>query len=115
MMKFCILQLFTIPIRKLPDLSFILNTLLNFPLLVPAAELQLRNDCVFCPHDLEDHDADDEHRESSCGGVEVTFQINLNLFVIFVISGSMEPSYYRGDILFLVKKDHIEPGDIIVY
>ena len=30
-------------------------------------------------------------------------------------SGSMEPSYYRGDILFLIKKETIEPGDIIVY
>ena len=27
----------------------------------------------------------------------------------------MEPSYYRGDILFLVRRDHVIPGDIIVY
>ena len=27
----------------------------------------------------------------------------------------MEPSYYRGDILFLVRKETIEPGDIVVY
>ena len=27
----------------------------------------------------------------------------------------MEPSYYRGDILFLVKKERVIPGDIIVY
>jgi signal peptidase len=27
----------------------------------------------------------------------------------------MEPSYYRGDILFLVKKPTIEAGDIVVY
>ena len=31
------------------------------------------------------------------------------------ISGSMEPSYYRGDILFLMRKETIEPGDIVVY
>ncbi len=31
------------------------------------------------------------------------------------ISGSMEPSYYRGDILFLMKKERVIPGDIIVY
>ena len=30
-------------------------------------------------------------------------------------SGSMEPSYYRGDILFLVRREHVVPGDIIVY
>ena len=27
----------------------------------------------------------------------------------------MEPSYYRGDILFLVRREHVVPGDIIVY
>lgn len=27
----------------------------------------------------------------------------------------MEPSYYRGDILFLVKREKVVPGDIIVY
>jgi signal peptidase I len=27
----------------------------------------------------------------------------------------MEPSYYRGDILFLVKRERVVPGDIIVY
>jgi signal peptidase len=27
----------------------------------------------------------------------------------------MEPSYYRGDILFLVRREEIFPGDIIVY
>ena len=31
------------------------------------------------------------------------------------VSGSMEPSYYRGDILFLMKKERVIPGDIIVY
>ena len=27
----------------------------------------------------------------------------------------MEPSYYRGDILFLVRRPEIVPGDIVVY
>ena len=27
----------------------------------------------------------------------------------------MEPSYYRGDILFLMRREEIIPGDIIVY
>ena len=27
----------------------------------------------------------------------------------------MEPSYYRGDILFLMRKEKILTGDIIVY
>lgn len=35
--------------------------------------------------------------------------------VVVVLSGSMEPSYYRGDILFLVRKERVIPGDIIVY
>jgi signal peptidase len=35
--------------------------------------------------------------------------------VVVVLSGSMEPSYYRGDILFLLKKETVVPGDIIVY
>lgn len=35
--------------------------------------------------------------------------------VVVVLSGSMEPSMYRGDILFLQKQTPIENGDIIVY
>ena len=27
----------------------------------------------------------------------------------------MEPSYYRGDILFLARRETIEVGDIVVY
>jgi signal peptidase len=27
----------------------------------------------------------------------------------------MEPSYYRGDILFLMRRETIETGDIVVY
>lgn len=27
----------------------------------------------------------------------------------------MEPSYYRGDILFLIRKEKVVPGDIVVY
>ena len=27
----------------------------------------------------------------------------------------MEPAYYRGDILFLMRKERVVPGDIIVY
>lgn len=35
--------------------------------------------------------------------------------VVVVLSGSMEPSMYRGDILFLHKNTPIQNGDIIVY
>jgi signal peptidase I len=27
----------------------------------------------------------------------------------------MEPSYYRGDILFLARRETVEVGDIVVY
>ena len=37
------------------------------------------------------------------------------LYSLIIYSGSMEPSYYRGDILFLLRKEHLVPGDIIVY
>ena len=35
--------------------------------------------------------------------------------VVVVLSGSMEPSMYRGDILLLHKQTEIEIGDITVY
>ena len=35
--------------------------------------------------------------------------------MVVVLSGSMEPSMYRGDILVLLKKPTIEIGDGIVY
>jgi len=36
--------------------------------------------------------------------------------VVVVLSGSMEPAYYRGDILFLnFWNTPIEVGDVIVY
>lgn len=35
--------------------------------------------------------------------------------MVVVLSGSMEPSMYRGDILVLLKKPTIEIGDVIVY
>lgn len=35
--------------------------------------------------------------------------------VVVVLSGSMEPSMYRGDILFLHKQTPIANGDIVVY
>ena len=35
--------------------------------------------------------------------------------VVVVLSGSMEPSMYRGDILFLHKNTPVANGDIIVY
>lgn len=35
--------------------------------------------------------------------------------IVVVLSGSMEPSMYRGDILLLHKRTTIENGDIIVY
>ena len=35
--------------------------------------------------------------------------------VVVVLSGSMEPAMYRGDILLLGKLSPIEVGDIVVY
>ncbi len=37
--------------------------------------------------------------------------------VVVVLSGSMEPAYYRGDILFLTfyEKDPVIPGDVVVF
>lgn len=35
--------------------------------------------------------------------------------MVVVLSGSMEPSMYRGDILVLMKRPTIEIGDVIVY
>ena len=35
--------------------------------------------------------------------------------MVVVLSGSMEPGMYRGDILVLYKKELIEVGDVIVY
>ena len=34
---------------------------------------------------------------------------------VVVLSGSMEPSMYRGDILILIRRPTIEIGDIVVY
>ncbi len=35
--------------------------------------------------------------------------------MVVVLSGSMEPSMYRGDILVLFKQPKIENGDVVVY
>ena len=35
--------------------------------------------------------------------------------MVVVLSGSMEPSMYRGDILVLVKRTNFEIGDVVVY
>ena len=35
--------------------------------------------------------------------------------MVVVLSGSMEPSMYRGDILALIRRPTIEIGDVIVY
>ena len=35
--------------------------------------------------------------------------------MVVVLSGSMEPGMYRGDILILYKRPIIEVGDVIVY
>ncbi|GIX61973.1 signal peptidase I [Babesia caballi] len=35
--------------------------------------------------------------------------------VVVVLSGSMEPAFYRGDILFLMKKERVTAGDILVF
>ncbi len=34
---------------------------------------------------------------------------------VVVLSGSMEPSMYRGDILILIRRPTIEIGDVVVY
>ena len=35
--------------------------------------------------------------------------------MVVVLSGSMEPSMYRGDILVLMRRPTIEIGDVVVY
>ena len=35
--------------------------------------------------------------------------------MVVVLSGSMEPSMFRGDILVLLKKEDIAIGDVVVY
>ncbi|KAK1444312.1 peptidase S26B like protein [Babesia gibsoni] len=35
--------------------------------------------------------------------------------VVVVLSGSMEPAFYRGDILFLMKQKKVSAGDILVF
>ena len=35
--------------------------------------------------------------------------------MVVVLSGSMEPSMYIGDILVLVKRTNFEIGDVVVY
>tara|TARA_B110001450_G_C17223318_1_gene320342 strand:+ start:128 stop:349 length:222 start_codon:yes stop_codon:yes gene_type:complete len=35
--------------------------------------------------------------------------------MVVVLSGSMEPSMFRGDILVLLKKDDMDIGDVVVY
>ena len=81
-----------------------------------APRIELWHDRMFSIDDMENTHARNQYRKSSCSCPEVIkyvcffIDIKLDLF-----SGSMEPSYYRGDILFLVKREQIVPGDIIVY
>ena len=35
--------------------------------------------------------------------------------MVVVLSGSMEPSMFRGDILVLIKRREIEIGDVVVF
>ena len=36
--------------------------------------------------------------------------------IVVVLSGSMEPAYFRGDLLFLSHYDEpVIPGDVVVY
>ena len=35
--------------------------------------------------------------------------------MVVVLSGSMEPSMFRGDILVLLKKEDLAIGDVVVY
>lgn len=46
-------------------------------------------------------------------GIMLTFGTESPMVV--VLSGSMEPSMYRSDILVLVRKDTLSVGDVIVY
>uniref|UniRef100_A0A8C3U0C3 Signal peptidase complex catalytic subunit SEC11 n=1 Tax=Catharus ustulatus TaxID=91951 RepID=A0A8C3U0C3_CATUS len=58
-------------------------------------------DCVFCPNDLE--------RADRITGSESP--------IVVVLSGSMEPAFHRGDLLFLTNfhDDPIRAGEIVVF
>ncbi|EDO07594.1 putative signal peptidase I [Babesia bovis T2Bo] len=45
----------------------------------------------------------------------VTLYTGTDSPVVVVLSGSMEPAFYRGDILFLMKQEKITAGDIVVF
>lgn len=86
--------------------------------IVFAARSQLRHDHLFGTDDLENPDDSDKHWESRGRCAQVRNSIPPPTYLLSLItfySGSMEPSYYRGDILFLVRREQIVPGDIIVY
>lgn len=93
--------------------------------IVLAPRSQLWNDSMLGTDDLENTYPCHKHRESNCRCLKVMLVLPIYLFYIcglisilifkHAYSGSMEPSYYRGDILFLARKEEIVPGDIIVY
>ena len=43
--------------------------------------------------------------------------INFKIFIIYFSSGSMEPAFYRGDLLFLTNynEEPIRVGEIVVF
>lgn len=49
-----------------------------------------------------------------CHGYEL-LDIGTDSPVVVVLSGSMEPGFVRGDLLFLKKNNTINAGDIIVF
>ncbi len=74
---------------------------------------------MLCSDDMEDTDDCDKYWESCSCRTQVMSPLIISLWtminMVYFYSGSMEPSYYRGDILFLVRREEIVPGDIVVY
>ena len=90
-------------VRKVKTFQF------NYNSAATSLRIKFRHDCLLCSDDLENTHGSYKHWESSSRSFEVNWSI------IQRYSGSMEPSYYRGDILFLMRREEIIPGDIIVY
>lgn len=84
---------------------------------VTGVELCL-SDCVWLD-DLERTGFNNQHRVSHRSGTEVRSAIieAVGLWANSVSSGSMEPAFYRGDLLFLTNPplERYHTGDITVY
>lgn len=81
--------------------------------------IKLGYDCFFGFNDLERTDVLDEIWISCCSCVKVRIYLDLpsNSELEFILfSGSMEPAFQRGDILFLNNQDDpIRVGEIVVF